>query len=374
MPYLDGLRALAAIYVVLHHMWLQVWPIELGRHPEMQTAQYTQWMYFGNYAVTFFLVISGFCLMLPVIRHGGSRGGWQEFYRRRSIRILPPYYFSMALSIVLIVTLIGRQTGSHWDISVPLTARGLLIHLFLLQNLVQSYNINHVLWSTAVEFQIYLVFPLLVILWNRIGPLASTLATAALGAGLYAACSHLNLAIESPHYIGVFAIGMFAAGLCSLRGDGWSRLRSLPWGMLVAAGSLVVVGLCAHFGTIRPHTEPMDFLVAMVAGGFLIYGYLMPDTLWNRILACKPLSAIGLFSYSLYLVHAPLIQVIWQYAIHPLGLSDADTFLMLICAGIPIIIGASYLFYLTCELPFVPKRADRPNAPRAITSTFVNKL
>jgi peptidoglycan/LPS O-acetylase OafA/YrhL len=357
LPYLDGLRALAALYVVLHHIWLQVWPPEYDRVPPPHAARATEWLFFGHYAVTFFLVISGFCLMLPVTRRGELRGGWKEFYRRRAVRILPPYYLAMAFSLLLITAAIGYKTGTHWDISVPVTAKGFGIHLLLLQNLIPSSEINHVFWSTAVEFQIYLWFPLLVLSWRRLGSAATAIIASVIGAALYKAAAHFNVPVECPHYIGVFAIGMFAASVCSESGAPWTRLRSLPWGIGAAAGSLAVILLCAHFGTARPHTEPMDFVVAVVAAAFLIHGYLAPESLWNRALALRPLTTMGLFSYSIYLVHAPLIQVVWQYLIHPRGLSETATFLALIAIGIPAIVAISYLFYAVCERPFVTTKA-----------------
>jgi peptidoglycan/LPS O-acetylase OafA/YrhL len=240
--------------------------------------------------------------------------------------------------------------------SVPLTAKGVVIHLLLLQNLIPSSNINHVFWSTAVEFQIYLWFPLLVWSWRRWGSMVTAAVAAAVGAALYKAAAHFAVPVECPHYIGVFAVGMLAASVCTEPGALWTRLRSLPWGLAAAGGSLAAILLCAHFGTERPHTEPMDFLIALVAGAYLISGYLSPETLWNRALAYRPLMTMGLFSYSIYLVHAPIIQIVWQYIVHPQGFTDTATFAALLVIGIPIIIAVSYLFYRICERPFaIPK-------------------
>ena len=62
---------------------------------------------------------------------------------------------------------------------------------------------------------------------------------------------------------------------------------------------------------------------------------------------------IGTFAYSIYLIHAPLLQVVWQYFLHPLHLSNLWTFAILIGIGCPAIVGCAYLFYLICERPFV---------------------
>src|SRR5438067_7057279 len=108
LDFLDGLRALAAIYVLLHHAWLQIWEWHL---PGPFTRRLTGWLYFGHFGVVVFIVLSGFCLMLPVVRGDGTlRGGAKTFFQRRALRILPPYYVAIGLSLVLIVTLIGTQT------------------------------------------------------------------------------------------------------------------------------------------------------------------------------------------------------------------------------------------------------------------------
>jgi peptidoglycan/LPS O-acetylase OafA/YrhL len=84
---------------------------------------------------------------------------------------------------------------------------------------------------------------------------------------------------------------------------------------------------------------------------------------WERRLAgSAALAGVGLFSYSLYLVHAPLLQILWQYAIAPLRMSAIAAFATLTIAGTPVILLASYGFYLVFERPFAiaKKRAPAP--------------
>src|SRR2546421_13093474 len=96
LDYLNGLRALAALYVVLHHAYLTVWPVLLGKAPTGIDAALVGWLAYGHYSVSVFIVISGFCLMLPVLRNQDViAGGSITFYRKRARRILPPYYFGM---------------------------------------------------------------------------------------------------------------------------------------------------------------------------------------------------------------------------------------------------------------------------------------
>ena len=73
----------------------------------------------------------------------------------------------------------------------------------------------------------------------------------------------------------------------------------------------------------------------------------------RKVLNWRPLVLVGTFSYSFYLLHAPLLQIIWQYLLRPLKLSPFHEFLALSFAGLPAIIGISYLFHLLCERPFM---------------------
>jgi peptidoglycan/LPS O-acetylase OafA/YrhL len=130
LGYLDGLWAVAALSVVLSHSWSEVWTPGSPATPGW-TWLFTQ----GHIAVDLFIVLSGFSLMLPVVRGDGRlRGGAWGFFKKRARRIVPPYYFAMAFSLLLIFTLVGHPTGTHWDISLPVTWHSVLIHILLLQN------------------------------------------------------------------------------------------------------------------------------------------------------------------------------------------------------------------------------------------------
>ena len=79
--FLDGLRALAALFVVLHHSWLEIWPLMYHRSPVGLMAKASGWLLYGHYAVALFIVLSGFSLMLSVVRGGGHlRGGAKRFF------------------------------------------------------------------------------------------------------------------------------------------------------------------------------------------------------------------------------------------------------------------------------------------------------
>jgi peptidoglycan/LPS O-acetylase OafA/YrhL len=69
--------------------------------------------------------------------------------------------------------------------------------------------------------------------------------------------------------------------------------------------------------------------------------------------------AVGIFSYSLYLIHAPLEQVIWQYGINPLGLSKPLDLVLMLGVGGPLIVGCAYGFFRAVERPSMTMRQRR---------------
>ena len=134
LKYLDGLRAVAAVWVVLAHALAQVDP-DFGTLGTWRAGGVIAVFSYGRFAVDLFIVLSGFCLMLPVVRRDGvMRYGSLEFLRRRGWRILPPYYLALIFSLALIWLAVGSKTGTHWDISLPVTPKSILTHLLLFQD------------------------------------------------------------------------------------------------------------------------------------------------------------------------------------------------------------------------------------------------
>jgi peptidoglycan/LPS O-acetylase OafA/YrhL len=352
IAHLDGIRALTAIFVVMHHAWLTVWPVN-HRVISALTLQYTGFLAFGNLAVSVFIVISGFCLMLPVIQNNGKlREGTVRFYQRRAFRILPPYYAALVLSWALMKLFIHRQTGTLWDSCASLRATGYIGNLLLLQDIIGKGQINYVFWSVAVEFQIYLWFPLLVRVNSRLGITRTTLIVLLFSLAGFAILNNTKLAGITPQYYGLFCLGMFAAaiGYGSLYAARYKR----GWIGLGCFCAVVLAVLTQHWGIERSYHSPLpDYLIGICAAFLLIGAVSSTDRLWVRWLGLRPLTWVGTFSYSLYLIHAPLLQIIWQYGLYPLHLTHEMTFALLALPGTAVIILCSYIFYQVCERHFL---------------------
>ncbi|HEU0027744.1 MAG TPA: acyltransferase [Ktedonobacterales bacterium] len=366
LGYVDGLRALAALEVVAFHIKLQIWwprPV-----PQSVPGALVALFSYGHVAVSVFIVLSGFSLMLPIARNNNHNpwGVW-GFYWRRARRILPPYYLALGFSLLLIWLFIGQPTGTTWDTNLPVTGQSVLAHLLLLQDFVTTdhASINNVFWSIAVECQIYVLFPMLVVFWRRYHPLFCALVVLTLSLILTYALiptwighvSGYGFDAFAPQYIGLFAMGMFAASIVTHGGPRWSRIRAWYVWEILAIGCWVFVVL-----TIATISVP---LVDVGAGAGTV-GLLLAASRSGRInlvrsiLEWRPLVWIGGFSYSLYLIHAPLIQLLWQYGLRPLGLGDTVTYLALLLVGLPLIVLAAWGFWWLCERPFLNVRFAPP--------------
>ncbi len=361
LGYVDGLRALAALYIMCSHIMAVVWT---RTYPSGLMGALVAPLFYGHQAVSVFIVLSGFSLMLPVARNGNRLpwGVW-GFYGRRARRILPPYYLAMGLSLLLIWLFIGQRTGTRWDDSLPVTGLGILEHLFLTQDFsaANHVTINFVFWSIAMECQIYLLFPLLTPLWRRYHPVFAVSLVFLLSLMLYIALvptwiGHLpGYAVVSfaPQYIGLFAMGMFAASVYVTPSQNWARLRDRYVWDALGLGGLALLALTVN-------NKPISIIDTIT--GLMTVGLLLAASRSNRFnpihaaLNWRPLVWVGGFSYSVYLIHAPLIQLLWQYLFRPLGLGSAATFLLLLFIGGPLIVAASWLFWYCCERPFLNTR------------------
>jgi peptidoglycan/LPS O-acetylase OafA/YrhL len=274
------------------------------------------------------------------------------------------YYGALALSLALIGTLIGAQTGSHWDVSLPVTRNGLIAHLFLLQDVFHPHEINHALWSIAVEWHIYFLFPLLVLAWRRLGPWTNAVLALALSLTVFHGLGSTVFRGVTVHFVGLFALGMLGASLAFDRAMRLARVwPALTAALAVVAAILLTCGFGAHLSS--SHAAVLEIAVGLATMTLLVTVAQRPGGALARLLSWRPLVQVGLFSYSLYLIHAPLLQVAWQYMVTPFRLGPLGSFLMLVGVGGPAIVGLSQLFFRLIERPFQrPYAATTVTAPR----------
>ena len=366
LEYLDGLRGLAALYVVVFHGYEHV-SSDHSFHSGAGLPAWTGWMGYGQVSVRVFIVLSGYCLMLPVARSAGHtlEGGPLGYLRRRARRILPAYYAALALSIGLLyaVSLMARKGYGSRDTAHDLSPDAIVSHLLLVHNLNPhwAFRINAPLWSVASEWQIYFLFPLLLLpLWRRFGNAVMAAVAILVGVALHYA---LGKGIDDacPWFIGLFGLGMAGAALNfapgSLRNG---RVQALPWSWIAALG--FASGLALTVTRITP-LWLNDTILGAATMALLVYGTRAlgtgkPLPPLVRLLDARPVHGLGKFSYSLYLIHGPLLGIFYGLLRHKCH-REVLCLVLMTTVGTALVVGASYLFSLAFEKPFLNRRPAR---------------
>ncbi len=356
LPFLDGIRGLAAVYVVAMHA---IGIATDFQSPPGRSHYVLQPLLYGQIAVSVFIVLSGFCLTLPYLRRGSLQPMHRaDFCRKRAWRILPPYYAALLLSVVVHRALAhGYQTPSNLSVGSSLS------HLFLVHDASPSWikAINQPMWSVAVEWHIYFVFAFALFpVWRRFG-IGATLALAcALGVLPHVALGRSNLDWAHPWYLLSFAIGMLAAVITET--DRPSRLATLARtrnGPLLLATSAMLAALYALKARLGDHLFLVTDTLEGVIAALLIVRFEHEWRTGTRSLPRRAVEApaalgLGAMSYSLYLFHWPLLLLV-NAAVAQHVRPEPRCWVML-SLGLPLALVVSLAAYLAIERPLIRKR------------------
>jgi peptidoglycan/LPS O-acetylase OafA/YrhL len=371
-PLFDSLRGIAALSVLTFHVVLMT-PL-LGAGPVGRVAAVL-----GSVGVLLFFAISGFLLYRPYVaakvdgRPGPALG---QFLRRRALRILPAYWVILTVMVVYPAV---RLDGGFWRY----------------YGFLQLYDRDTislgmpVAWSLCVEVTFYLALPLWAWALRRRGLRAEWLALAAVAAaGLVLqllAVDHDRLYVLSRTLLGqapFFAIGMGLAVLSVLathRADEppAARLaeRHGAWAWLGAGGALAglallvtepgIAGLVEQNALLGVDGTALRLALSLLFVGLLVVPAAFGDgrrDVSRRVLAWRPLVWVGMVSYSVYLWHLPVAELLaldavpTQFDAHGLGLvGDIGFFetpvLWLLTAAITLVLSA--ISFRWVELPFI---------------------
>ncbi|GEP41150.1 acyltransferase family protein [Brevifollis gellanilyticus] len=289
LPEVDGLRALAILAVLLYHL-----------DPGLCSG--------GFLGVDLFFVISGFVItrkIAPQIRAG--RFSFRDFYWNRARRLLPVFLLALltiwiaawwllfpadlkSLASTTLAALLGLanyQFSRHLDYFAPSLETHPLLHL----------------WSLAVEEQFYLFYPLLLVLVLRRQSIRWLLPV---GCGLLFLLScGMSRWLPLQAFYGLesraweLGIGCLVALRCQMKPS-----ALLSWlGVLPCLGSLV--GMSDRAGLPAPAALPIclgtALLIATRCGG--------PGSVLHRVFVLSPVRYLGRISYSLYLIHWPVLAL-----------------------------------------------------------------
>ena len=352
------------MWVWLYHAWLVA-----GLRPvyiESIGLKLTPFFSLGWIGGDLFFVISGFVLSWPYVGVAAREFSFSDFMRRRALRVLPAYYAQFAILLMF------AAAGFLWDLP---SWKNALAHVLLLHNLVQDWAnaINQPWWTLPIEWQFYLVFPLMLALLARFGAwrllpciVAITLlwrfgafewlrfhspaATVAIKVWLLG---------QLPGYVCEFLFGMAAAWVLACW---WPRLAKARWRELLSlSGLLASIALTIGWmyvldarATAYWQGHWLVYVWNPIAGLFLallLCSLALDGKLARMLFANSAMLWLGKISYSLYLWHFAVLEVMVHLKLFGEGAPDTILARVTLYSLGPVLLVA-WLSWRCTEHPF----------------------
>jgi len=354
LPAVDHLRAFAALLIIFYHCYHLFYP-RIVLHREWRPTDWIHTRSFllasvieGHTAVSLFLVISGFILTYGSLARRISYGG---FYWNRFLRLFPLFFFFLITG--------ANAFRSQFQLT------GLLTSVLQFGYLAGGLSLGpwaSVSWSVSVETHLYLLFPAIrhFLNRNRLWPLLRMaiiiwlvrLATLALGADI----------LDVTYWTVLGRVDQFLAGaVLAWLVQRYGMPRKLGWFfpviLLGVCGVLYWFHLSGGFVARQSWRVAWPSIEAVVwtafVASYLGFARYVPH------LFDTALEFLGRISYSLYLVHIPMVWIFagkgWYLTVSSLSAMN-NILLTSIVLVLPVVILVSTLTYVTIEKPFLGMR------------------
>lgn len=307
IAHIDGLRAIAVLAVVAFHANV---PFVTG----------------GFIGVDVFFVISGYLIVNHIVQElAAGKFSFAQFYARRALRLFPPLFVTLIATTLAATIILVSPYEWQWYVLSAVTASVFASNFYFLSKQgyfdIDAYEkpLLHT-WSLSVEEQFYLVVPLLLFLCfvfarRRNAAFYRVLAVAA---ALVFVVSLIGCILQTPardrnyaFYLMHWRAWEFAAGgaIGFVQNGLLQRLKAAHAAVLAIAGLLLIgVPLFVIDETMR---FPGWIAIFPVLGTVLVIaaGFADPNALPVRLISARPMTFIGLVSYSWYLWHWPMISL-----------------------------------------------------------------
>lgn len=268
----------------------------------------------GFHAVGVFLVLSGFGLTYSAARPDRSPEGWGRWYRNRLVRLFPMYW--VAHLVYLVSPFVARYEAI--DYRFLLSALG--DRIYPIESIF--YYFNAALWYFGLLLQLYLVYPLLYGLLQKLGRarflILCGVVTAAARYTMLCVVPVNGYWVQGGFFaarLWEFALGMTLGHLYRESPETAERRLFSPLS-LFAGGAIYLAGLHTY-----DDLQLYTFTDAATGTGlFLVLAHLARAVEGARGLA-EPIVRIGIYSYGLYLIHQPYVLYVGQLAASRVGLA-----------------------------------------------------
>ncbi len=319
---MEGLRGLAILQVFFCHYEIVV----LSRlSPAYQSAFHRIVVQLGASGVDLFFLLSGLLIYRAALKQDLRL---TQFFARRVQRIYPT--FLVAFLIYFVASVLLHQGERRVPESLPAGLRYVVLNLMLVPGIADIKPLIPAAWSLSYEFCFYICIPLLVLAlrmrrWSRLQRclLWSTVLVL-----------HVSYVVALPDTLPVYTnqsntflrFTMFLAGMLvlemmsSVRVSLWLTARKQTWLTALAAASAVAyIGLLRH--DINTAHVPVIHNAVATTLVFSIYTSLALVTLgqtglWKELFSLTWLRWLGNISYSFYLIHGIVLNVLVALCLH----------------------------------------------------------
>ncbi len=385
---IEGLRALAALLVLAHHVGIFVLTSEGQGVPMSEPVRVA--VIDARGGLTLFFVLSGFLLHRPIasaLLRGAPLPGVRAYARNRALRVLPAYWVALLLTAFALQTALipGEGVGLLDDPAALLTS------LFLMQGFSPETVTAGIgpAWSLAVEACFYLLLPLLGVLAARalarrgpgwrvqaaLLPAAVLLVVGIAGKAAWALADDdlgrwaMPVAQSLPVHADLFAYGMAAAVIWQLVADGRMAVPATARGQLLVGAVVLAAGAALAGGRQGVHGGSPEDGVLGLACALLVLSVALPgSSRLTRALEWRWVVGAGLISYGVYLWHTPLIFLFSRWGMDAAGVPELALAGVVVAAAT---VAVSTLSYRLVERPALRYKRESavapatPGAPRA---------
>ena len=355
--FLDGIRGWAAFAVFFYHLRIDRPETSLVR------ARVPRWTLDvaveGKHGVAVFFVLSGMVIAYSLRAHLSPTIGaadetepvpprafdFVNFVTRRIVRLTPPYH--AAIVVALLFALGAAHEGGHDYLpgGTPFSIARLLAHVIYGQELLGFVNFNDVFWTLSIELQFYVAFAVLVLARSRLRLLAPPGVTLPVLLGASAAISLLwPFGLLGSDRRAIWFLPLWYSFMLGV-------LVTARWRRLVPAWALgSYMALLTAAPVVAGRGGP--FAWVSVATAALLWLAVERDRL-SRWLADRASQFLGRVSYSLYLIHTPILGAAFVVTARVLGEPTPAKQVAGIVVTVVVTLLAAGVFYRAVERPAI---------------------
>jgi peptidoglycan/LPS O-acetylase OafA/YrhL len=350
LPWLDGLRGCAAVWVLLSHIQILT---GLKSYPILS---------WGSLAVDLFMILSGFLMahhymQRRVDKPWDSSKTISDFWIRRFFRIAPLYYVLLVIALLLgpllgeyrsAIALVWPDTATPTERYYDQSFVNILSHMTFIFGLLPYFSFRSPLpdWSIGLEMQFYLVFPVIMFAILRIGSIKASLLVITLCVVTQSLFPQFFLQFPMPSFLPIkFYVFMIGIWIAISRDQ-----KTMRTGFVI---SLSLVVIWVFFEKSQISVARVLLVISMF---YLMNNGTLPSSVLlesgiagiRNILSSRVSKFLGDTSYAVYLLHLivllPLVGEMTRLPEYQI-LAPGYRFLSCLIISIPIIYSLSWLLF-----------------------------